>query len=116
MKIRYLSVVLCVGVLVAAVWIGKQNAEDRKAEDAWTRVAPGVYRSPGSPAGYALVAGEHALLIDAPRAPRDSRRTACAKSMLSCSRIIIATQPPSPAVSWPTGCRYVRSAKPRPSG
>ena len=66
MRIRYLSVTLCVGVLVAAVWIGKQNAEDRKPEGAWTLVASGVYRAPGATAGYALVAGENALLIDAP--------------------------------------------------
>ncbi|HEY7155885.1 MAG TPA: MBL fold metallo-hydrolase [Gemmataceae bacterium] len=67
MKKRYIRIVLCVSVLVAAVWIGKQKAEDRKPEGAWTRVASGVYRSPGATAGYALVAGEHALLIDAPR-------------------------------------------------
>jgi glyoxylase-like metal-dependent hydrolase (beta-lactamase superfamily II) len=66
MEFRYLSIVLCVGVLVAAVWIGRQNAEDRKPEGVWTQVASGVYRSPRAPAGYALVAGEHALLIDAP--------------------------------------------------
>jgi glyoxylase-like metal-dependent hydrolase (beta-lactamase superfamily II) len=31
-------------------------------------VLPGVYRSPGSPAGYALISGDKALLIDAPSA------------------------------------------------
>ncbi len=32
----------------------------------WTEIAPGVLRSPGTPAGYALVAGGKVLLIDAP--------------------------------------------------
>lgn len=66
MKSRCLRIVLCVGALFAAVWIGKPNAEDRKEENSWTRVSSAVYRSPGAPAGYAVVAGEHALLIDAP--------------------------------------------------
>ena len=66
MKIRYLSIVLCLAVLGAAVWVGKQKAEDRRPANDWTQVAPGVYRSPGPTSGYALVAGEHALLIDAP--------------------------------------------------
>jgi glyoxylase-like metal-dependent hydrolase (beta-lactamase superfamily II) len=66
MKMRYASVVVCVGVLGAAVWVGHHKAEDRQPADGWTQVAPGVFRSPGLPAGYALVAGEHALLIDAP--------------------------------------------------
>lgn len=66
MAIRCFSIILCAGVLVAAVQIGKQKADDRKPEDAWTEVASGVYRSPGAAAGYALRAGEHALLIDAP--------------------------------------------------
>lgn len=65
MKIRYLSVVLCLAVLGAAVWVGKQKAEDRRPAGGWTQVAPGVFRSSGSTAGYALVAGERALLIDA---------------------------------------------------
>ena len=64
MIIRCLSIVLCVGVLFTVVWIGKPNAEDRKGEDSWTPLASAVYRSPGAPAGYAVVTGEHALLID----------------------------------------------------
>src|SRR6516164_7812211 len=66
MKIRYLSIALCVVVLAAAVWVGVPKAEDGKPANAWTQVAPGVFRSPGMPAGYALVAGERALLLDAP--------------------------------------------------
>jgi glyoxylase-like metal-dependent hydrolase (beta-lactamase superfamily II) len=74
MKIRSLGIFLCVGVLLAAVWLGKQNAEDRKPERAWTQVASGIYRSPGAPAGYAFIAGEHALLIDAPSDADDLKR------------------------------------------
>jgi glyoxylase-like metal-dependent hydrolase (beta-lactamase superfamily II) len=66
MKFRYLTIVLCLGVFGAAVWIGTQKAEDSKAANDWKQVAPGVFRSPGMAAGYALMAGEHALLIDAP--------------------------------------------------
>jgi glyoxylase-like metal-dependent hydrolase (beta-lactamase superfamily II) len=68
MRIRYLTIVLCVGVLGAAVWVGAQKIEGRKPANDWTQVAPGIFRSPGMPAGYALVAGEHALLLDAPAA------------------------------------------------
>jgi glyoxylase-like metal-dependent hydrolase (beta-lactamase superfamily II) len=66
MKLRYLGLLFCAGVLSAAAWVGVPKADDRKAADGWTRVAGGVYRSPGPTAGYALVAGEHALFIDAP--------------------------------------------------
>ncbi len=66
MTYRALSIVLCVGVFGAAVWIGAQKAEDVKAANDWKQVAPGVFRSPGMPAGYTVIAGDHALLIDAP--------------------------------------------------
>jgi glyoxylase-like metal-dependent hydrolase (beta-lactamase superfamily II) len=69
MTIRYCSVVLCAAVLAAAAWIGNDKAPERASADGWRRVADGVYRSPGPTAGYALVAGEHALLIDAPDDP-----------------------------------------------
>jgi glyoxylase-like metal-dependent hydrolase (beta-lactamase superfamily II) len=67
MKIRIAAGLLCLPVLAAAVWLGSAAFGDRKSPDAWKGVAPGVWRSPGSPAGYALVDGDHALLIDAPR-------------------------------------------------
>src|SRR4051812_890900 len=57
--------VVCVGVLALAGWLG-QAAQDAKPATAWTEVAPGVFRSPGQVAGYALVANDRALLIDAP--------------------------------------------------
>jgi glyoxylase-like metal-dependent hydrolase (beta-lactamase superfamily II) len=66
MKFRYPTIVLCICVFGAAVWIGAQQAEDGKTASDWKQLTPGVFRSPGMPAGYALIAGEHALLIDAP--------------------------------------------------
>jgi glyoxylase-like metal-dependent hydrolase (beta-lactamase superfamily II) len=66
MRVRYASGVVCLGVLALAVWVSGQKAEDRKAEGGWAEVSAGVWRSLGRPAGYALVSGERALLIDAP--------------------------------------------------
>ena len=52
-------------VLVAvALW---RSVGDERPAAAWVEVAPGVFRTPGYPHGYALVEGENALLIDAPR-------------------------------------------------
>lgn len=53
----------CGTMLTLTVWLGRAN--QNAAED-WTTVIPGVLRSPGTVAGYAIVAGEKALLIDAP--------------------------------------------------
>jgi glyoxylase-like metal-dependent hydrolase (beta-lactamase superfamily II) len=51
--------------ILAAVYAGlAQNAGP--AATTWIVVAPGVLRSPGSVAGYALIDGDRALLIDAP--------------------------------------------------
>jgi glyoxylase-like metal-dependent hydrolase (beta-lactamase superfamily II) len=68
MKLRFLSAVLCVGVVTAAAWVAGRGGDERRP-GGWTEVAPGVLRSPGLPAGYALLSGEHALLIDAPHGP-----------------------------------------------
>ncbi len=57
-----LSMLTCVTVLALAVWLGRAN---QLAGDDWTLVAPGVLRSPGPVAGYAILAGNKALLIDA---------------------------------------------------
>ena len=57
----------CLLVIAAAVWIAGAGYGDKKTTAAWTRVAPGVYRTPGLPAGYALVDKGSALLIDAPQ-------------------------------------------------
>jgi glyoxylase-like metal-dependent hydrolase (beta-lactamase superfamily II) len=61
---KILVAAVCVLTLAAAAWLATTAREERKP--AWTEVAPGVWRSPGLPAGYALVDDGHALLIDAP--------------------------------------------------
>jgi len=64
MRRRLLCIALCVSVLVVAGWLGRGGQE--KTKSGWTEIAPGVLRSPGPVAGYALLAGDKALLIDAP--------------------------------------------------
>jgi glyoxylase-like metal-dependent hydrolase (beta-lactamase superfamily II) len=59
---------VCLGAVGAAAWMGTRSAEEAKLPR-WSEVAPGVLRSPGSPASYALVSGEAALLIDAAASP-----------------------------------------------
>jgi glyoxylase-like metal-dependent hydrolase (beta-lactamase superfamily II) len=73
MTLRRLTAPLCLAALAAAAWVGTRGAADRAAAPAWAEVAPGVFRSPGFPAGYALVAGDKALLIDAPAAACEFR-------------------------------------------
>jgi glyoxylase-like metal-dependent hydrolase (beta-lactamase superfamily II) len=51
------------------VWLGGRGGAAHDPTDGWTEVVPGVFRSPGLPAGYALVSGGRALLIDAPCPP-----------------------------------------------
>src|SRR5215471_4771915 len=63
---RRLGALLCVALVVATAWLGSRGYSNRKPEAAWAEVVPGVFRSPGLPAGYALVDGDAALLIDAP--------------------------------------------------
>lgn len=58
----------CILLFALAGWLGSA-AQDAKKAAAWTEVSPGVLRSPGLPAGYALVEGGAALLIDAPHPP-----------------------------------------------
>jgi glyoxylase-like metal-dependent hydrolase (beta-lactamase superfamily II) len=64
---KYLTSILCAAVLMGAAWIGSRSRGDKKPERSWTEVAPGILRSPGLPAGYALVSGDSAVLIGAPR-------------------------------------------------
>jgi glyoxylase-like metal-dependent hydrolase (beta-lactamase superfamily II) len=63
---------LCLSLLAAAAWLSGAGFRE-PAAGAWKEVAPGVLRSPGLPAGYALLDGENALLIDAPCGPDDLR-------------------------------------------
>jgi glyoxylase-like metal-dependent hydrolase (beta-lactamase superfamily II) len=62
MKTRIGIALACLGLLGAAAWIGSR---ERPEAPGWIEAVPGVLRSPGMPASYALVDGEHALLIDA---------------------------------------------------
>jgi glyoxylase-like metal-dependent hydrolase (beta-lactamase superfamily II) len=59
---------LCLVAVVAAAWVGRKQAEEAPSPR-WVEVAPGVLRSPGLPASYALVSGDAALLIDAAYSP-----------------------------------------------
>src|SRR5262249_43988597 len=65
-----LVLMLCLVVVAGAAWLANRSP-GTKDKPAWTEVTPGVLRSPGSPAGYALVSGDRALLIDAPRPADD---------------------------------------------
>jgi glyoxylase-like metal-dependent hydrolase (beta-lactamase superfamily II) len=74
MKLRAVCTVLSLLLLVGTVWLAGRGDVEAKPTDAWTEVTPGVLRSPGAPAGYALITGDRALLIDAP-APPDGLKT-----------------------------------------
>jgi glyoxylase-like metal-dependent hydrolase (beta-lactamase superfamily II) len=65
MRQRGLRIVLCLLAISALAWLGR--AGQQKTAPRWERIAPGVLRTPGPVAGYALLAGDRALLIDAPQ-------------------------------------------------
>jgi glyoxylase-like metal-dependent hydrolase (beta-lactamase superfamily II) len=67
--LRVGDVVLCGLVLVLTAWVAGREDRAAKGAGGWAEVAPGVLRSPGWPAGYALVGDGRALLIDAPSGP-----------------------------------------------
>ena len=67
---RCWRVVGCVVLLAGVGWLaGRAGQSTSPTAGRWTEVVPGVWRSPGQPAGYALVQGGRALLIDAPSPP-----------------------------------------------
>lgn len=72
MKSRWLPACLCLLVVAVAAWVGNAG-QDRGKPGAWAEVLPGLLRTPGYPAGYALVDGPAALLIDAPADPEGLR-------------------------------------------
>lgn len=55
---------LCLFLVLTAAWMSRSGTDDKNPT--WKEVAPGIMRSTGFPAGYALVDGDAALLIDAP--------------------------------------------------
>jgi glyoxylase-like metal-dependent hydrolase (beta-lactamase superfamily II) len=61
-----LHATISLALLVVTAVAARLAQTDRSTEEAWTQVAPGVFRSRGVPAGYALTSGRQALLIDAP--------------------------------------------------
>src|SRR5262249_40507355 len=63
---KLLGGLCCVAVVATLAWLSSRSSGDGQPDRLWKEVAPGVLRSPGWPAGYALVSGEQALLIDAP--------------------------------------------------
>jgi glyoxylase-like metal-dependent hydrolase (beta-lactamase superfamily II) len=73
MKLRSIGAVLCLGAVGVVAWVAGRGGADSKPGK-WVEVAPGVLRSPGLPAGYALVADGRALLIDAP-SPTDELKS-----------------------------------------
>jgi len=75
MRRRVTSIALCVIVLGLAAWLGRAGQGPKTG---WTEIAPGVLRSPGPVAGYALIAGDKALLIDA-RMARSLSASRCHK-------------------------------------
>ncbi len=56
---------ICVLFAGLVAWLRSADSPT-DATATWKEIAPGVLRSPGAPAGYALLAGDKALLIDAP--------------------------------------------------
>ncbi len=66
MSRRYLMALLCLGMVSAAAWFGNAGFEVKEPRESWTEVVAGVWRGPRLPAGYALVDGDRALLVDAP--------------------------------------------------
>lgn len=68
MKRRGIGFACLLLVAVCGWWAGRLDVSGQGV-GGWTVVAPGVLRSPGLPAGYALIDGDRALLIDAPAPP-----------------------------------------------
>ena len=61
---RTLVAALSIALVAVAAWL--RGTAPPEPAPRWTEIAPGVLRSPGAPAGYALLADGKALLIDAP--------------------------------------------------
>jgi glyoxylase-like metal-dependent hydrolase (beta-lactamase superfamily II) len=66
MSRRWLPALVSLAAVATAAWVGKAGSGGKPETDSWVVAAPGVLRTPHGPAGYALVEGDRALLIDAP--------------------------------------------------
>src|SRR5512134_2029331 len=66
MKTRTLAALPCLLLLGIVAWRSIATDAGKKQSLAWNEVQPGLLRSPSDPAGYALLDGDAALLIDAP--------------------------------------------------
>lgn len=64
MPLRMLIAVASISLVALAAWLNM--AAPMQPASRWTEVTPGILRSPGVPAGHALIADGKALLIDAP--------------------------------------------------
>jgi glyoxylase-like metal-dependent hydrolase (beta-lactamase superfamily II) len=114
MSKRVIAGLTCLALVTGAAWWGSLVEGGGKREGAWDLVQPGLYRTPGQPAGYALVEGEAALLIDAPRDAADLRgrkveavllthhhRDTCA-AVPSFLRAGVAVRAPKASAEWLT--------------
>ncbi|HMF14796.1 MAG TPA: MBL fold metallo-hydrolase, partial [Gemmataceae bacterium] len=63
---RYFAILISVCVVATAAWVAGDKDSNDSARSSWAEIAPGILRSPGLSAGYALIDGDAALLIDAP--------------------------------------------------
>ena len=119
MPARMLTAAFCLTLVGVAAWL--RSSAQTHPVPRWTEVAPGILRSPGVPAGYALVANGQALLIDAPHPAdglpavatvllthyhRDSVRAVGALSASSSAR---RTSPMSRQRRCTSFCRHRRS-------
>jgi glyoxylase-like metal-dependent hydrolase (beta-lactamase superfamily II) len=63
---RWLAGLFCLVVAAGAAWLSGAGSGARPPAEDWAEVAPGVLRTATFPAGYALLDGDTAVLIDAP--------------------------------------------------
>jgi glyoxylase-like metal-dependent hydrolase (beta-lactamase superfamily II) len=66
MSRRWFLGLVCLVLVGGAAYFGRRT-EPAQPAAGWVEVAPGLLRSAQMPAGYALIDGDRALLIDAPR-------------------------------------------------
>jgi glyoxylase-like metal-dependent hydrolase (beta-lactamase superfamily II) len=70
MKTRWPTALFCLLVVALLAWMGSAGSGGKKTDEVWKEISPGIWRTTSFPAGYALLDGDEALLIDAPPAAR----------------------------------------------